>query len=52
MERFGGAKFIASGTTAALDDVLKGKFAKVAQLIEKNMAVAERAKEFVQAYAL
>ncbi|HAI21214.1 MAG TPA: ferredoxin oxidoreductase [Clostridiales bacterium UBA8153] len=51
-ERFGGAKFIASGTTAALDDVLKGKFAKVAQLIEKNVAVAEQAKSCVQQYAL
>jgi pyruvate ferredoxin oxidoreductase gamma subunit len=37
-ERFGGkTKFIASGTTAALDDVLKRKYAKAAQLIEKNM---------------
>ncbi|HSV31863.1 MAG TPA: 2-oxoacid:acceptor oxidoreductase family protein [Atribacteraceae bacterium] len=51
-ERFGGAKFIASGTTAALDDVLKSKFAKMAQLMEKNMAVMERAKSSVQAYAI
>lgn len=37
-ERFGGkGKFIASATTAALDDVLKRKYAKAAQLVEKNM---------------
>lgn len=51
-ERFGGAKFIASGTTAALDDVLKSKFTKMAQLMEKNMAVVERAKNRVQAHAI
>lgn len=52
VERFGGAKFIASGTTAALDDVLKSKFGKVAQLVERNMAVAERARSCVQEYVL
>ncbi len=37
-ERFGGKKkFIASATTAALDDVLKRKYAKAAHLVEKNM---------------
>lgn len=37
-ERFGGkGKFIASATTAALDDVLKRRFTKAAQLVEKNM---------------
>lgn len=37
-ERFSGkGKFIASATTAALDDVLKRKYAKAAQLVEKNM---------------
>ena len=37
-ERFGGeGKFIASATTAVLDDVLKRKYAKAAQLVEKNM---------------
>lgn len=30
-------KFIASATTAALDDVLKRKYAQAAQLVEKNM---------------
>lgn len=51
-ERFGGAKFVASGTTAALDEVLKSKFAKLAQLMEKNMAVVKQAKGSVQAYAI
>ncbi|MCW7753483.1 2-oxoacid:acceptor oxidoreductase family protein [Desulfobotulus sp. H1] len=37
IERFGGGKFVASGTTAALDDAVTGKFAKVSQMIEKNM---------------
>ena len=50
-ERFGGGKFIASGTTAALDDALKGKYEKLSQLIEQNMEVMEAAgaavKEFV-----
>jgi pyruvate ferredoxin oxidoreductase gamma subunit len=42
-ERFGGGKFVASATTAALDDALKGRYAQLAQLMEKNMAVAVRA---------
>lgn len=50
-ERFGGGKFVASGTTAALDDALKGKYEQMSQLIEKNMQVMEAAgsavKEFV-----
>lgn len=37
LERFGGGKFVASATTAALDDAVKGKFEKVSQMIEKNM---------------
>lgn len=37
-QRFGAGKFIASGTTAALDDVLKKKYAKTQELLEKNMA--------------
>ena len=47
-ERFSGGKFIASGTTAALDDVLKSKYDKVAQLIEKNMEVVKAAADSVQ----
>ena len=50
-ERFGGGTFVASGTTAALDDALKGKYEKISQLIEQNMEVMEAAgsavKEFV-----
>ena len=42
-ERFGGGKFVASGTTAALDDALKSKYDKVAQLIEKNLDVVNQA---------
>lgn len=46
-ERFGGGKFVASATTAALDDALKGKYDKVSQLIEKNMEVVTEASKLV-----
>jgi len=49
-ERFGGGKFVASGTTAALDDVLKSKFDRLAQLVEKNMAVVAAAQRSVGKY--
>jgi pyruvate ferredoxin oxidoreductase gamma subunit len=49
-ERFGGGKFIASGTTAALDDVLKSKFDKISQLVDKNMEVIEKAALSVTEY--
>jgi pyruvate ferredoxin oxidoreductase gamma subunit len=51
-ERFGGAKFVASGTTAALDEIFKSKFAKLAQLVKKNMEVIMRAKASVWEYAV
>lgn len=52
-ERFGGTKkFIASATTAALDDVLKSKFGKIAHLVEKNMEVVGKAMELVTEYSL
>lgn len=51
-ERFGSGKFVASGTTAALDDTVKSKFAKVSQLIEKNMEVVEKASRSLQEYSL
>ncbi|MEW6660789.1 MAG: 2-oxoacid:acceptor oxidoreductase family protein [Bacillota bacterium] len=51
-ERFGGGKFVASGTTAALDDVLKSKFAKLSQLIEKNVEVIEKSRSSVQEYLI
>ncbi|MBA2123992.1 ferredoxin oxidoreductase [bacterium Unc6] len=44
-ERFGKKKFVASATTAALDDTMKSKFANVAQLIEKNMEIVRKASE-------
>ncbi|MBU2528804.1 2-oxoacid:acceptor oxidoreductase family protein [bacterium] len=51
-ERFGKKKFIASATTAALDDAMKTKFAKTEQLIERNMAVVKKAVEKVKKYTL
>ena len=51
-ERFGGGKFIASATTAALDDAVKGKYAKISQLIEKNMEIVKAAAKSVQKYKL
>lgn len=47
-ERFSGGKFIASATTAALDDAVKGKYARTAQLIEKNMEVVKAAVKSVK----
>lgn len=54
IERFGGGggKFVASATTAALDDAVKGKFARTAQLIEKNMEVMKVAEKSVRQYHL
>ncbi|MCL0057839.1 2-oxoacid:acceptor oxidoreductase family protein [Dehalococcoidales bacterium] len=46
-ERFGG-KFIASATTAALDDVLKRKYAKIQELLDKNMAAIKTTYELVK----
>ncbi len=43
-ERFGGGKFIASATTAVLDDAVKEKFGKVSAMIEKNIELIEAAK--------
>lgn len=44
LERFGG-KFIASATTAALDDAVKERYGKVSQMIERNMEVFRKARE-------
>lgn len=52
MERFGGGKFVASATTAALDDAVKEKFGKVSQMIEKNMEVVRKAGESLTEYSL
>lgn len=51
-ERFSGGKFIASATTAALDDAVKGKYSKINQLIEKNMKVVKAAAKSVREYKL
>lgn len=51
-ERFAKKKFVASATTAALDDTMKSKFAKIAQLVEKNMEVVKKASEQVRKYSL
>ncbi|TBV82687.1 MAG: ferredoxin oxidoreductase [Desulfobulbaceae bacterium] len=53
-ERFGGAaKFVASATTAVLDDAIKAKYAKAEKLIEANMkvltAVSAQAESLVAA---
>lgn len=49
-ERFGKKKFVASATTAALDDAIKSKFAKTSQLVEKNMEVVKKASKEVKKY--
>lgn len=51
-ERFSGVKFIASATTAVLDDAVKGKYTQITQLIEKNMEVVKAAAKSVQKYKL
>jgi pyruvate ferredoxin oxidoreductase gamma subunit len=45
VDRFGGSKFVASGSTAALDDAVKEKFDKVSQMIDKNLEVIRKAGE-------
>ncbi len=52
LERFGGGKFVASGTTAALDDAVKSKFGKVSQMVEKNMEIVRAAAGAVSLHAL
>lgn len=52
-ERFGGmVKFVASGTTAALDDALSKQFSKVEKLISANMelltAAYDKAKSLIK----
>ena len=49
-ERFSGGKFIASATTAALDDAVRAKYTRTAQLIEKNMEVVKVAIKSVTRY--
>ncbi len=47
-ERFGKGKFTASATTAALDDVLKRKYAKAHELVEKNMEAVRVASKLIK----
>lgn len=47
-QRFGGKKFIASATTAVLDDVLKKKYAKAEELVDKNMTAIKKTCELVR----
>ena len=48
-ERFAGKKrFVASGTTAVLDEVLKKKYAKLSQMVEQNAAAIARACDYVR----
>ncbi|MBT9135678.1 MAG: NADH-dependent phenylglyoxylate dehydrogenase subunit gamma [Firmicutes bacterium] len=51
-ERFGGGKFVASATTAALDDVVKSKFGKLEQLVEKNMEIVDRGRQAVHEFLI
>ncbi|WP_028308476.1 2-oxoacid:acceptor oxidoreductase family protein [Desulfitibacter alkalitolerans] len=52
MDRFGGGQFVASGSTAALDDTLKTKYEKVTQLIEKNIEVILKANGSIEEYII
>lgn len=47
-ERFGERKFVASATTAALDDVLKRKYTKAQELVEKNMEAVRVASKLLK----
>lgn len=51
-ERFAGAKFVASGTTAALDDQVKEKYKAVDQMIGKNMEMIKAASHAVVTAAM
>ena len=45
-ERFIGKGIVVSGGTAALDSVIERKFAKKAELVQKNMDVAKAARDY------
>lgn len=51
-DRFGGGKFVASATTAVLDDAVKAKFGKISQMIEKNMTIIHKAGEALFEHSL
>jgi len=48
IQRYGGEKFVASSTTAVLDDILKRKYAKVQELVEKNMEAVKKTYALVK----
>jgi pyruvate ferredoxin oxidoreductase gamma subunit len=52
IDRFGGGQFVASGSTAALDDALKSKYNKISQLIEQNMQVIKQSGESCQEFRI
>ncbi len=45
-DRFGARKFVASATTAALDEAIKKKYAKMEQLIQSNFKAVDEAIQF------
>lgn len=49
-ERFSGGRFVASATTAVLDDAIKEKYTQTTQLIEKNLEVVTNAAMSIQKY--
>jgi len=48
IQRYGGEKFVASSTTAVLDDILKRKYAKVQELVDKNMEAVRKTYALVK----
>jgi pyruvate ferredoxin oxidoreductase gamma subunit len=48
VQRYGSDRFVASGTTAVLDDVLKRKYTKMRELVEKNMEAVKTAYALVK----
>jgi len=43
---------VASATTAALDDVVKSKFGKLEQLVEKNMEIVDKGGQAVHEFLI
>lgn len=52
IERFTGDKFVASATTAALDNAVLSKYGKIAVLLEKNLEVAAEARRMIREYMI
>jgi len=51
-QRFGVGKFIASATTAALDDVLKKKYSQTQELVNRNMTAIRHAYGIVKSMSI